>query len=99
MNHPVPGPNHAADRAHREAGRGLEEKGGEACGLRWRGHEVRHADPRLKPGTPMATVLRSATSIASDVEGLRLVLASTVGDRNVIEVPDEGSEVRLRRRM
>jgi hypothetical protein len=59
---------------------------------------VRHDDPRLKPYTPMAAVLRSATSIASDVEGLRLVLASTVGELYLIEVPDDGSEVRLRRR-
>ena len=57
---------------------------------------VRHDDPRLKPYTPMATVLRSAASIASDVEGLRLVLMSCVGDRYVIEVSDDGSEVRLR---
>ena len=66
----------------------------------FRGREVRvrHDDPRLKPYTPMATVLRSATSIASDVEGLRLVLASTVGERYQIEVPDDRSEVRLRRR-
>ena len=46
----------------------------------------------------MATVLRSATGIASDLEGLRLVLASTVGDRYRIEVPDDRSEIRLRRR-
>ena len=46
----------------------------------------------------MATILRSATIIASDVEGLRLVLASTVGKHYGIEVPDDGSEVRLRRR-
>ena len=47
----------------------------------------------------MAAVLRSATSIASDVDSLRLVLASTVvGQLYRIEVPDDGSEVRLRRR-
>jgi hypothetical protein len=45
----------------------------------------------------MATVLRSATSIASDVEGLRLVLASTLGDRYSMEVRDDG-KVRPRRR-
>ena len=50
------------------------------------------------PCTPMATVLRSATSLASDVEGLRLDLYSTVGDRYGLEAPDDGSEVRLRRR-
>ena len=39
----------------------------------FRGREVRvrHDDPRLKPYAPMATILRSATIIASDVEGLR----------------------------
>ena len=46
----------------------------------------------------MATVLRSATSIASDVVGLRLVLATTIADRYAFQVPDDGSEVRLRRR-
>ena len=66
----------------------------------FRGREVRvrHDDPQLKPYTPMAAVLRSSTCIASDVEGLRLVLASTVGTLYRIEVPDDGSEVRLRRR-
>ena len=66
----------------------------------FRGREVRvrHDDPRLKPYTPMAVVLRSAAGLASDVDGLRLVLASTVGERYRIEVPDDGSEVRLRRR-
>jgi hypothetical protein len=65
----------------------------------FRGREVRvrHDDPHLKPYTPMATVLRSATSIASDVEGQRLVLASTVGATYTIDVADDGSEVRLRR--
>ena len=46
----------------------------------------------------MATVLRSATSLASDVEGLRLVPATTIADRYAFEVADDGSEVRLRRR-
>ena len=46
----------------------------------FRGREVRvrHDNPTLKPYTPMAAVLRSAASIASDVEGLRLVLFTTV---------------------
>src|SRR5687767_9333000 len=66
----------------------------------FRGREtrVRHDDPTLRPYMPMATVLRSAASLASDIDGLRLVLASTVGDRYRIEVPDDGREVRLRRR-
>ena len=37
-------------------------------------------------------------TLATDVEGLRLVLASTVGMLYQIEVPDDGSKVRLRRR-
>jgi hypothetical protein len=66
----------------------------------FRGREVRvrHDDPTLKPYTPMAAILRAATSISSDVEGLRLVLESTIGLRYGIEVADDGSEVRLRRR-
>ena len=35
--------------------------------------------------------------IASDVQGLRLVFASTIADRYDFRVPDDGSEVRLRR--
>ena len=42
--------------------------------------------------------LGSAMSLASDTDGLRLVLSSTIGDRYRIEVPDDGSEVRVRRR-
>jgi hypothetical protein len=68
--------------------------------VRFRGREtrVRHDDPSLKPNAPMATVLRSAASLASDADGLRRALETTVGDRYAIEVPDDGSEVRLRRR-
>ena len=66
----------------------------------FRGREVRvrHDDPRLRPYTPTAAVLRAAAGIASDVEGLRRALETTVGERYRIEVPDDGSEVRLRRR-
>ena len=66
----------------------------------FRGREirVRHDDPSLRPYTPMAVVLRSAASIASSVDGLRRALVSSVGERYRIEVPDDGSEVRLRRR-
>ena len=42
--------------------------------------------------------LRAAMSLASDVEGLRLVLATTIADRYAFQVADDGSEVRLRRR-
>jgi hypothetical protein len=36
--------------------------------------------------------------LASEVGGLRLVLASAMGDTYAIEVPDDGIAVRLRRR-
>ena len=36
--------------------------------------------------------------LATDVEGLRLVLATTIADRYDFQVADDGSEVRLRRR-
>jgi hypothetical protein len=36
-------------------------------------------------------VVRSAVELASDVDGLRLVLASTLGDRYRIRVSDDGS--------
>ena len=58
---------------------------------------MRHDDPRLGPYMPMAAVVRSASSLASDVEGLRLVLETAVGAHYRIEVPDDGSDVRLRR--
>jgi ferric-dicitrate binding protein FerR (iron transport regulator) len=51
-----------------------------------------------KPDAPMAAVLRSAASLASDVEGFRRALETTVGERYRIAVLDDGSEVRLRRR-
>jgi hypothetical protein len=35
--------------------------------------------------------------VATDVDGLRLVLASTVGDRYRVRVSDDGSVVGLRR--
>ena len=47
---------------------------------------------------PKADGLGSAMSLASDTDSLRLVLSSTIGDRYRIEVPDDGSEVRVRRR-
>ena len=47
---------------------------------------------------PMPFVLRSAASFVPDVEGLRRVRATTMADSYLIEVPDDRSEVRLRRR-
>ena len=59
---------------------------------------IRHDDPTLRPYWPNADRLGSAMSLASDVEGLRLVLATTIADRYAFQVADDGSEVRLRRR-
>jgi hypothetical protein len=72
----------------------------DAVSLPFRGRETRfrHDDPTLRPYTPMASVLRAAASITSSVDGLRRALKKTVGERYRIEVLDDGSEVRLRRR-
>ena len=59
---------------------------------------IRHDDPSLRPYWPNADRLGSAMSLATDVEGLRLVMATTIADRYAFQVPDDGSEVRLRRR-
>jgi hypothetical protein len=66
----------------------------------WQGQQlrVRHDDPRLGPYTHAGQVLRAAVELASDVEGLRLVLGTTVGDRYRVRVSDDGSIVGLWRR-
>ena len=66
--------------------------------ISWQGRQlrVRHDDPQLKPYSPTATVLRSAVELASDVEGLRLVLVSVLGDRYRVRV--EGDVIGLWRR-
>jgi hypothetical protein len=56
---------------------------------------VRHDDPHLGPYTPHEAVIRSAIELASDVDGLRLVLASTLGDRYLVRVSDDGCTVGL----
>jgi hypothetical protein len=63
----------------------------------WQGRElrIRHDDSHLGPHTPRGAVIRSAIELASDVDGLRLVLASTLGDRYRVRVSDDGSTVRL----
>ena len=68
--------------------------------ISWRGRRlrVRHDDPRLTPYSPGASRLRSAVELASDVAGLRLVLASTMGERYEVRVRDDGSVVGLWRR-
>ena len=66
----------------------------------WRGRmvRVRHDDPTPQPVLADGDRLSAAMSLATDVEGLRLVLATTIADRYDFQVPDDGSEVRLRRR-
>jgi len=56
------------------------------------------ADPRLTPYGPGVSRLRSAVELASDVAGLRLVLATTLGDRYRVRVRDDGAVVGLWRR-
>jgi len=59
----------------------------------WRGRQVRirHDDPQLTVYSPQGSRLRAAMELASDVEGLRLVLASTVAERCRVRVSDNGS--------
>jgi len=68
--------------------------------ISWQGRQlrVRHDDPKLKPYSPQASRLRSAVELASDVEGLRLVLVSVLGDRYRVHVQDDGAMVGLRKR-
>jgi hypothetical protein len=68
--------------------------------ISWQGRQVRvrHDDPRLGPYSPRGSLVRSAIGLASDVDGLRLVLGTTVGDRYRIRVSDDGLTVGLWRR-
>jgi hypothetical protein len=63
----------------------------------WRGQQlrIRHDDPRLSPHSPKGATIRSAVELATDVEGLRLVLSTTVGDRYRVRVSDDGNDVGL----
>ncbi len=45
------------------------------------------------PYTPRGAVTRSATELASDVDGLRLIQLTMVGDRYRVRVSDDGSVV------
>jgi hypothetical protein len=68
--------------------------------ISWRGHQlrVRHDDPHLGPYSSLGATIRSAVELATDAEGLRLVLVTTVGDRYRVRVSDDGSVVGLWRR-
>jgi hypothetical protein len=59
---------------------------------------VRHDDQRIGPYTQAGARLRAIIELASDVDGLRLALASTVGDRYRVKVSDDGRIVGLWRR-
>jgi hypothetical protein len=63
----------------------------------WQGRQIRirHDDPHLGPYTPRGAVIRAAVELASDVEGLRLVLSSALGDRYRVLVSDDGATVGL----
>ncbi len=66
----------------------------------WQGQQlrVRHDDPHLGPYTHAGQVIRAAVELATDVEGLRLILASALGERYRVKVSDDGSVVGLWRR-
>jgi hypothetical protein len=59
----------------------------------WRGRSVRirHDDPHLGLYTDIGKPLSAGVQLATDVSGLRLVLASTVADPYGAKVSDEGS--------
>lgn len=65
--------------------------------IAWQGLQVRvrHDDPQLTTYSPHGAWLRAAIELASDVEGLRLVLASTVAERYRVRAADDGSVVGL----
>jgi len=66
----------------------------------WHGRQlrVRQDDPRIGPYSPVGQRIRAAVDLATDVEGLRLVLASTVGERYRVQVGEDGGVVGLWRR-
>ena len=68
--------------------------------LSWQGRQVRvrHDDPRLRPYSPGVARLRATVELASDVEGLRLALASSMSDRYRIRVRDDGTVIGLWKR-
>ena len=56
---------------------------------------VRHDDPHLRPYSSSGATVRSAVELATDVEGLQLVLVTAIGDRCRETVSDDGSVVGL----
>ncbi len=51
--------------------------------ITWQGRQLRarHDDPRLGPYTHAGQVISAAVELASDAEGLRLVLETALADR------------------
>ena len=72
-------------------------KAPEPLEVSWQGGRlrIRHDDPHLGPYTPRGAVIRAAVELASDVEGLRLVLVSALGDRYRARVSEDGLTVGL----
>jgi hypothetical protein len=70
-------------------------KAPEALVISWRGRQlrVRHDDPHLVPYTSLGATIRNAIELASDVEGLRLLMMTAAGDHYRVEVADDGSVV------
>ena len=68
--------------------------------IAWRGRQlrVRHDDPRIGYYSPVGQRIRAAVELATDVEGLRLALVTTVGERYRVRVADDGDVVGLWRR-
>ena len=64
--------------------------------FRGRAVRIRHDDPLLTRYSPVIATLRSAMTIMSEVATLRLVMARERAYD--VQVLDDGSEVRLRRR-
>jgi hypothetical protein len=67
-------------------------KAPEPLEVSWEGRRlrIRHDDPHLGPCTPRGAVIRAAVELASDLEGLRLVLMTALGDRYLAKVSDDG---------
>jgi hypothetical protein len=66
----------------------------------WRGRQlrIRHDDPHLGVYTGAGQQLRAAVQLASDVDGLRLVLTTALGREYRVMVADDGLTVGLWRR-
>jgi hypothetical protein len=66
----------------------------------WQGRQlrVRHDDHAAAPLTDHGKRIAAAVGLASDVDGLRVVLASTVGERYHVKVADDNSVGGLGRR-